>query len=535
MAILEKLSKFKGNLLWALLVLGCTVGQQFGFQYYEGSSLSTFPIKKFFITFGFFFLFSFIKNAYHRVLISGFIILLGYFQLVHLSFYGTQILPIEIWLLFAEIGEVVGTLKEDINHIIIPIVFTLPFLIIIALASRKIKVRTLPWIPLIFILYFLYNPIRTMVTGNTWGRQPTTEEFYGMNTYLSFSYFLGKIAPAKVLGTHISSSEKLLVDMLAFKKNKEGLYKNIIIILGESLTPSHMSLFGYERETTSYLDSLKDDKNFYFKKAVSGGVSTDIAVAFFMNGTYGTSAQKTIARGERCFFKLAKNNYYHTYFYSVQSQQQLRYITPYICPEFIEDYRALEQVAPYVEDTNSAPDKALLPALEEILKNDDKKFIVLHMRGSHSPYSSRYSKQSKKFKNGDKRVDDYDNSVVEFDGFMKEAIKMIQPYLKDTLLVYLSDHGEGVGEEGIWGHGPLVYPSFVIPFMVYGNNGSEIGKMGFRNNEFITNFNISLFIYQLMGIEATMEPHQVVPDFQVYGNDIDGFAGSLKVPATFRP
>lgn len=532
---MELLKKLKGNLSWAFLVWVCTLAQQFGFQYFKGMALTTLPVEKFFIGFGFFFLFSFIKNNFTRFLLSSFIIIMGYFQLAHLSFYGTQILPIEIWLLFAEMGEVVGTLKEEIIHIVLPILFTVPFLSLLFWSSKRIKVATLPFIPLLFALYFFYNPIRTMVTGNTWGRQPSTQELYGMNTYLSLSYFLGKILPSKILGTNKVESGKLFADDLKFGDKKISKYKNIVFILGESLTPAHMSLFGYPKETTPYLNSIKENQDFYYGKAVAGGVSTDIAVAFFMNATYGTSGQKVISKGERCFFKMAKNNYFDTYFFSVQSGQQLRYITPYICPEFIEDYRALEQMAPEIEDANAAPDRILLPELKKVLEKKGEKYIVLHMRGSHSPYSLRYSPESKKITGGDERVDDYDNSVVEFDTFMKEAIEVVKPHLEDTILIYVSDHGEGLGEEGVWGHGPLLYPSYVIPFLVYADGAKAKTESVFKQNEFLTNFNISLFIYHLMGVETSIKPHQVVPDFQVYGNDLDGFAGHVKVPATFRP
>ncbi len=511
------------------------MAQQFGFKFFKGMSLATLPTNKLFIAFGFFFLFSFIKSNTWRFLLSSFIIIMAYFQLAHLSFYGTQILPIEIWLLFAEANEIFGTLKEDLHHIFLPVFFTIPFLVLLFWSSKKIKVITLPYIPLLFTVYFLYNPIRTMVTGNTWGRQPSTQELYGMNTYLSFSYFLGKILPAKVFGSNGVREQKLFGDSLQFKDKTEGKFKNIVFILGESLTPAHMSLFGYAKETTPYLASLKGDSDFYFRKAVSGGVSTDIAVAFLMNATYGTSGQRVISRGERCFYKLAKKKMYKTYFYSIQSQQQLRYITPYICPEFVDDYRALEQIMPEVDDPNAAPDNKLLPFLKDTLDRDGHKFIVLHMRGSHSPYSLRYSPGSKKFTDGDPRVDDFDNSVVEFDSFMKGAIEIIQSHLDDTILVYVSDHGEGLGEEGVWGHGPLIYPSFVIPFLVYGKNAKGLAQNSFGEITFLTNFNISLFLYQLMGIETSIHPHETVPDFQVYGNDLDGFAGMIKVPSSFVP
>lgn len=41
---------------------------------------------------------------------------------------------------------------------------------------------------------------------------------------------------------------------------------NIVIIMGESLHREYMSMYGYNINTTPYLDELKKDENFFYKK-----------------------------------------------------------------------------------------------------------------------------------------------------------------------------------------------------------------------------------------------------------------------------
>ena len=519
----------RGNVFWGLVVLSAILIHQLIFQYYQSIEFNFYSLEKLIIGFFFYFVFSFTKSKLVRFLLSTFILFLASIQMVHLSYYGTQILPNEIWLLFVEWGEVAGSLGGELNHLLWPMIITLPFLGSIFWLNKKIEMKSLPFIPIVFILYLIYNPIRTFVTGNTWGRQPSTREFYGMNTYLSLSYFLGRILPAKLSGDSSIDSKLNYGSFLNLTSTTNRKYKKIIFILGESLTPHHMSLFDYSRETTPFLNSIKSSDNFSYQKAISGGVSTDIAVAFLMNGTYGHSGVKIISKGERCLFRLAKKQGFSTSFFSIQSSQQLRYITPYICQESLDDFQSLENLDNTIEDSNAASDDLLLPALSKKLGLNDQQLIVLHMRGSHSPYNLRYSNEAKLFSGLNERVDDYDNSVVQFDLFMKKLYQEILPHLNDTIVIYASDHGEGLGEEGVWGHGPLLYPSYTIPVLVFEKNAKKFVQDYFPSNKLITHFNLSIMFYNLLGFKSSLSSNVMVPDYEVFGNDIDGFAGSKKV------
>jgi glucan phosphoethanolaminetransferase (alkaline phosphatase superfamily) len=496
------------------------------------SGVDSIKSEKYIALFIFLFLFSFIRQKIWRFLSMGMVLYFSFFQFVHLEFYGLPVYPAEIYLLFTQVGEIFGTLKEDYGVFWFPVLISLVPTILLFFLNKKIETKkSSKYLVFLFIFYFIYNPTRTFVTGNTWGRQPSSEEFEGMNIYLSTSYFLGKILPSKLVSKKGLSSSMAILD---FKKTKD-LNHNVIFVLGESLTPNHMSLFGYTRKTTPFLESLKNDENFFYARAFSAGVSSDVSVAFLMNNSYGPDGARDVFNGKNCVFSIAQKADFKTYFYSTQSQQQLRYIMNSICPRYIEDYKNLEMLDPTIEDTNAADDGHSIKALKKIDLNSGKNFITLHQRGSHGPFSLRFSQQANAFEVTDEddrysaNIKYYDNSVVQFDFYMKELIEYVRKQKKPTIMVYVSDHGEGLGEEGVWGHGKLNRISFEVPFLFYSNDKKLAQRYKEQFPKQMTHFNISLLLADLVGMESEMKFSTQMKEYIVYGNDIDGFMGYMRL------
>jgi glucan phosphoethanolaminetransferase (alkaline phosphatase superfamily) len=450
--------------------------------------------------------------------------------MAHLSYYGTQILPSEIYLLFTQGSEIGGTLTQELHHIYIPVLFTLIPMGISLFFYRKFKpTYSFRFITVLVALYFLYNPVRTYITGNTWGRQPSTRELAGMNVYLSLSYFTGKILPNK-LSSHQNSHEKNDSLNLVLTPGQITDWDNVVVVLGESLSAKHMSLFNYPLETTPYLNTLKDTPNFFHTTGISSGVSTDISVAFFLNLGYGDSGAQKAAKGEHCLFQLAKKNGFSTHFFSVQSGEQLRYIAPYLCTAFLDDYRSLEAISPSTVNPNAAIDRDLLPKFKDVLQSPQKRFIILHQRGSHAPWKLRFTPEAEKFKTNqtDSRVVDYDNSVVEFDLFWKELDTILKDSKSKTLVIYLSDHGESLGEDQRFGHGFLARSAFEVPMMIQAfNHPLPVNTKNLPLH--LTQYNLSLYIANQLGWATNQDPLDLPKDYTVYGNDIDGFAGKAKI------
>lgn len=521
----QKLLKNRYNIALTALAFGFIALGQWLFHLQAPQLAPEIETGKYPLLFLILLLFSYAKSKTMRFLALSFILFFSFFQWTHISYYGTRAFPHEVWLLFSEFWEVTGTLKEELHHLFLPALLTLPSIGILWFLNKKWheKAAKLPLVSFLFVFYFLYNPARTYITGNTWGRQPSIQEFDGVSAYLSLSYFLGRILPGKLAGGQ--KGEKLLIS----KTKGAAQDVNFLIILGESLTPNHMSLYGYERDTTPYLKSLKSDPNFFYSKALSSGVSSDVAVAFFFNNAFSLSGVPYIYSGENCLFNLARQQGYETKFYSTQSSQQLRYINASICPKYIQDMKSLEDIDPDIEDSNAADDMFLVKELKELELGEKKnQFVVLHMRGTHGPFNLRYPAEFGKFVPKDapttERVGHYDNGVAYFDHFMENLLAEVKTYKTPTLVVYVSDHGEGLGEEGVWGHGSLNEISATTPYLVYKRN---LPQLKIEAPKLPTHMNVSLFISKLLGFTFNFDPAKQFNSYEILGNDLDGFAGSL--------
>jgi lipid A ethanolaminephosphotransferase len=118
--------------------------------------------------------------------------------------------------------------------------------------------------------------------------------------------------------------------------------------------------------------------------------------------------------------------------------------------------------------------------------------IVLHQMGNHGPaYYKRYPKAFEKytpvcmtneFSKCDPQsiINGYDNAIRYTDYFLSSVIDTLKPYQEDydVVMVYISDHGESLGENNIYLHGlPYKFAPEAqkqVPVIVWSPNGNSI-------------------------------------------------------------
>jgi arylsulfatase A-like enzyme len=67
-------------------------------------------------------------------------------------------------------------------------------------------------------------------------------------------------------------------------------------------------------------------------------------------------------------------------------------------------------------------------------------------------------------------INAYDNGLRQMDGMIRSIFGSLRRkgYLDDALVVISSDHGEALGEHGVYLHGSYLYPEFLrIPLFIY--------------------------------------------------------------------
>jgi lipid A ethanolaminephosphotransferase len=120
-------------------------------------------------------------------------------------------------------------------------------------------------------------------------------------------------------------------------------------------------------------------------------------------------------------------------------------------------------------------DEALLNGLNNYIDNiKEDTVIVLHTQGSHGPaYYRRYPQAFKVFVpecrtstvqdcSDEEVVNAYDNTILYTDYFLSKVIDYLQGSSAsiNTAMLYVSDHGESLGEDGAYLHG---LPYFMAP------------------------------------------------------------------------
>ena len=121
-------------------------------------------------------------------------------------------------------------------------------------------------------------------------------------------------------------------------------------------------------------------------------------------------------------------------------------------------------------------DEGMLSGLREFVDGNPEGdiLIVLHQMGSHGPaYYRRYPSSFDRFQPGCESTmldqcqqseieNSYDNSILYTDHFLASVIDFLKGYDPsfETVMFYISDHGESLGESGVYLHG---YPYLIAP------------------------------------------------------------------------
>jgi len=240
----------------------------------------------------------------------------------------------------------------------------------------------------------------------------------------------------------------------------------IILVVGEAARADRFSLNGYEKETNPL---LKKEDIINFSNMYSCGTSTAVSVP--------------------CMFSIySRNSYNYKKGISTENVIDVLKDTGKVKILWRDNNSDSKGVALRVDFENyKKPDKnticdvecrdeGMLVGLEEYIEknNNEDILIVLHQMGNHGPaYYRRYPKEFEKFtptcktneleKCTKEEVNNaYDNAILYTDYFLSKVINFLKPYSKkyETAMLYLSDHGESLGENGLYLHG---IPYFIAP------------------------------------------------------------------------
>lgn len=228
----------------------------------------------------------------------------------------------------------------------------------------------------------------------------------------------------------------------------------VVFVIGESLRNDHLQINGYERETTPYL--MEEDNLVSLTDIYGAECFTHTSVPQIM--TRADSANPQRAYDEQSFVTIFKDAGFRTTWIANQESVATYAYFMNECDTLI-----------YVNGDKSVYtfdkwlDEDILPHLENELKDDNPTQLhILHSIGSHWWYNSHYTDEFERYtpviksrvvssNTQEEMINSYDNTILYTDFFIKETIDLIRD--KKSILIFLSDHGESLGEDGYYLHG----------------------------------------------------------------------------------
>lgn len=283
----------------------------------------------------------------------------------------------------------------------------------------------------------------------------------------------------------------------------------VIMVVGETARADRFSLNGYKRETNPL---LRQKNVISFTDFWACGTSTAVSVPcmFLLGGQPGSASSEITAR-ENLLDVLQRSGVSILWLDNNSDSKGVAARVPF------RDYRSSKL---NTKCDIECRDEGMLVGLQEFIDSHPKGdiLIVLHQMGNHGPaYFRRYPPEFEKFKPTCKNSDlsqcsreeignAYDNAILYTDYFLAKAIDLLQRNDDkfETSLFYVSDHGESLGENGIYLHG---LPKAIAPaaqlhvpaIMWFGKNFHDVNFNMLRTKT-DTRFTHTNVFHTLLGI-----------------------------------
>ena len=229
-----------------------------------------------------------------------------------------------------------------------------------------------------------------------------------------------------------------------------------MLVVGESARAKRFSLNGYNKNTNPFLS--KQENLVSYTNCYALGTSTVPAIPHIFIRDFKLKKSDNIKEtsfihilthlGFESFWLSRWRSKSKTLIYDISLEANITAYAPHIA---VYNNKTTKDVLLY--------DHALLAPLKETLKNNSNGIIILHTKGSHSNYYYRTPQKFHKYSpickdncinNISSLNNTYDNTIVYTDFFLNEVINILKH--KNAILLYISDHGESLGENGIFGH-----------------------------------------------------------------------------------
>lgn len=254
--------------------------------------------------------------------------------------------------------------------------------------------------------------------------------------------------------TKLLNSNNALPPLANLQDSSGSAPRTLVLVIGESTQRNHMSLYGYPRETTPELDKLhKTDKNLtVFNHVVT---SRPYTIEILQQAlTFADEKNPDLYLTKPSLMNMMKQAGYKTFWITNQQTMterntMLTVFSQQTDKQFYMNQQRTQSAREY--DTN-----VLEPFKQVLADPAPKKFIIVHLLGTHIKYAYRYPEQWNIFDGKSEGApadlspeqlasyNAYDNANRFNDHVLASLIDDYKATDPNGFLLYFSDHGEEV-------------------------------------------------------------------------------------------
>lgn len=371
---------------------------------------------------------------------------------------------------------------------------------------QRLKLLSLSTLSFLIIAFFFYGDYASVGRNN----RTLTSYITPLKSVVSgYKFIRNNYFNEPVTFTVLDNSPKLLTD------NEEGK-RVILMVVGETARAESFSLNGYDKPTNQF---TRVHNPISFKNMSSCGTATAVSVPCMFSVLGRNDYQKQIANNQQNLLDIVK----------LANVDVLWLDNNEGCKGTCNRVTTINMDKSETHnlcDGDYCFDEVLLSPLKDKLNHltHQTTLIVLHLIGSHGPtYYRRYPETFSKFLPDCQRSDiqnctqeqiinTYDNTIAYSDYVLSKMIEELslleQDSTIDTSMLYVSDHGESLGEKGLFLHGfPYAFAPTQqthIPMLFWSNNQNKTDQNCLSNiaNNAFTHDNVFHSILGLTKVKS---------------------------------
>jgi lipid A ethanolaminephosphotransferase len=284
--------------------------------------------------------------------------------------------------------------------------------------------------------------------------------------------------PSAMAATYTQIAERVVRGPAADART--GKKTLVVVVVGETARADHFSLNGYQRQTNPELSKL-DIVN--FGEVRSCGTSTAESVpCMFSDLGRGDYSEAKASMRENLLDIVVRAGIDVLWLENNSSCKG-------VCARIPSQTTWSLGDTAYCDGGDCRDDLLVRQLGAALAKADNDLVVVMHQIGSHGPsYFKRFTDAFRVFTptcdtnqlqscTREEIVNSYDNSILYTDKILAETIGLLQGATDrfDTAMIYVSDHGESLGENGVYLHGmPYMFAPDAqkhVPMIVWASAG----------------------------------------------------------------